>query len=205
MDEELGLKAERKVVKEIAEEISVSWNFWNNPPENPILLMVGGFQGSGKTTALEILRKDLDLVIISPDEIRHKLFEKGWKVNEQFVHTVNAARNNLLKKALQLGHHIAIDQLTTPLRIDLARKIIEENSSNYRLLTIYLKASRETLLSRASSREVLPGRYRGTVDELDASMKMHREQDLSIYNLVLDSERLNPQQIAERIKRLIVI
>ncbi len=131
MDEELGILADKKTVSEITKELSAKWNFKNNPPKNPVVLIVSGLQGSGKTTVISLLRKDLDLIIISPDEIRHKLFERRWKVSEQFIHTVNAIRNCLLEKALSLGHYVVIDQLTSSTRINIIQSIINENKNTW--------------------------------------------------------------------------
>ncbi len=204
MDEELGIKANKKIVSEVARELSAKWHFKNNLPKNPVVLIVSGFQGSGKTTAINLLKKDLDLIVISPDEIRYKLFERGWEVSEQFVHTVNATRNNLLRKALNLGRNIAIDQLTTPARISLIQDIIDKNKDKkYKLLKIYLDASEEALIKRVESRQQLQGTYKGAVSELKESIAKFGKPNLSLYDLVLDSEELNLKQIAEKIEALI--
>ena len=189
--------------EEIVNEIASKWKFREKPPINPTVLMIGGFQGAGKTTVLNLLKEDLDLIIISPDEIRHKLFEKGWKVNERFVHTVNATRNNLLKMALKLGYNIAVDQLTTRARIDLVKKIVIENNNKYRCLLVYLQASKDTLIKRVESRRKFKGLYKGTLEELKDSIIKHGQPDLQMYDLVLDTEKLNPSQVANKLQGLV--
>ena len=205
MDEEIGTKADPFLAQEIAGEISSTWKFKQKSPAKPIVLLVGGFQGAGKTTSLEILKKGLDLIVISPDEIRHKLFEKGWTVSEEFVHTVNAVRNNLLKIALSSGYHVVIDQLITPARIDLAKKIISENGNKYRCLSVYLQASEKTLTRRVKSRRQFGGIYKGTINELKDSISKHGQPDLSTYDLVLDTEKLNPSEISDKLAALVVL
>jgi hypothetical protein len=41
----------------------------------------------------------------------------------------------------------------------------------------------------------------GTISELKASVKKYGEQDLSLYDLVLDSEKMQPKKIACEIDR----
>lgn len=203
MDEEVGIYADTLLVEKIADEISSKWKLSKKLPKNLQVLLVGGFQGAGKTTVLEILKKKIDLIIISPDEIRHNLFEKGRTVNDEFVRTVDATRNELLRKALQTGQHIAIDQLTTPARIELVRNIIKERKAKYKLLTVYLKASKNILIKRLEGRQQLPGTYKGTVNELKKSMFKHGEPDLGSYDLILDTEKLSPFETAKKLQGLV--
>lgn len=198
--EEIGAKADSSTVREISKEIFSSWKFKGKTPQKPVLLYLGGFQGSGKTTALDLIKKDLQLAVISPDEIRHKLFERRWKVNEEFVHTVNATRNNLLRKALSLGYHIAIDQLTTEERIKLVRKIAEEVNPRYKTIAVYLEASQSTLEERVVSRADLLGRYKGTLNELRHSLKLHGNQSFGLYDRVIHSDMIDPQEIANELR-----
>lgn len=202
LNEELGVKADNNLVKSISQEIIKSWKFKDNTPKNPVVLLLGGFQGSGKTTVLNILKKEINLLIISPDEIRANLFAKKIPFNEIFVHTVNATKNKLLEEALLLGHNVVVDQLTSPFRIDIARKIIEkEGKDKYRFLTIFLDVSEETLEKRVIRRKELPEVYKGTVGELKVSLEKYGKQDFSLYDLILDSEKMQPEEIAKVIEK----
>lgn len=172
LKEEVGETANRSLVEQISTEISSSWSFGGQLPKSPVVLMIGGLQGSGKTTALEILRKETDLIIISPDQIRQKLFSRGIKFSEEFVHTVNATRNNLLKIALPKKHNIAIDQFVNPERLNVVEQIVREDK-DYRVIRVLLLVEEETLIQRVEDRENLPGTYKGTMDELKASIEKH--------------------------------
>jgi len=201
-EEELGVKADRKLVEEISKEIIASWGLKNGFPKRPVALLIGGFQGSGKTTVLSILKKRLDLIVISPDEARDRLFTRKILFNEIFVHTVNAIRNNLLKTALSLKHNVAIDQKATLARINIEKAIIrKEGKGEYKFFAVFLKASEKTLEQRLRTRKKLQGVYRGTVSELKASVKKYGMQDLSFYDLVLDSEKMQPEEIVDKIGR----
>lgn len=200
--QELGETANKSNVEGLTAEISSAWEFKGEPAKKPIVLMLGGFQGSGKTTVLEVLRKNLDFVVISPDQIRYRLFEKGWERGEEFTQTVNATRNSLLRKALSLGYHVIIDQLTTEARINLARQITEEVDRNYRVISVYIDAQQEVLEQRVQTRRGFPQTYQGTLEELRQSYEEHGQLNFGLYDRVLHSDRMTPEQIAKEIKVL---
>jgi polynucleotide 5'-kinase involved in rRNA processing len=49
---ELGTNGDNQLAHEIANQISETWNFTSKPPENPTLIMLGGLQGSGKSSTI---------------------------------------------------------------------------------------------------------------------------------------------------------
>lgn len=200
LEEEKGTKADRKTVEELTDEISSSWNFKEEPPAKPVLLFLGGFQGSGKTTTLELIRNELDLAIISSDEIRYKLFERGWKISEEFRHTISATRNNLIRRALSTGHHVAIDQRTTPQRIELVKEIANQEDKGYKPIFAYLDSPHEVLKQRMGTRQPFPGRHQGTLEELMEDINNSGYPDYGLYDLVIDSSKINPQAIANQLK-----
>lgn len=202
LKEELGEEANKKLVEEVSSKLSSSWNLETNFPKSPVVLVVSGFQGAGKTTVLDILTSHINPIIISPDQIRHELFAKGMKFSFEFIHTVNATRNNLLKLALSTKLNIAIDQFMNPDRIKVLEKIIGENKE-YRVIKILLLAKKKTLIQRVKSRKTLPGTYKGTVNELKASINEYKEIDISLYDKVLNTDEFNAMQIAHEIKKLL--
>ncbi len=202
-NEEIGINADPVTVGELTEEITSTWRVGEHQPKKPVLLFLSGFQGSGKTTALEILRKETDLIIVSPDEIRQKLFERNWEVSEKFIHTVNATKNNLLKRALLSGSHIAIDEFATETRINLASKIIKEADRKYKTLTVYLDTPENILEQRVKERKGFVGKYKGTVAELRDSIRKHGHPKFGLFDRVLDSSKMSAGEIAAEIKRMI--
>jgi len=163
----------------------------------PILLLLGGFQGSGKTTTVELIRKNIDLLIISPDEIRYQLFAKKMPFGEKFVNTVEETRNKLLKEAIKTKRDIVIDQRVTPPRILAAKEIIK--NSDYQLKIVFLKTPEEVLINRVTNRAEIQGKYKGTVDELKACLQEDRKLDLSLYDFVIDSNKHSPSEVAKKI------
>ena len=163
----------------------------------PILLLLGGFQGSGKTTTVELIKKYIDLIVISPDEIRYQLFAKKMPFGEKFVKTVEEARNKLLKEAIKTKQDIVIDQRVTPPRILIAKEIIK--NSDYQLKLVLLNAPKKVLIERINNRLEIPGKYKGTVSELEICMKEYGDHDLSLYDLVIDTDKYLAQDVAKKI------
>ena len=74
---EQGLSGDKELAQELSQEIAESWPEKHMPSTNPFFLIIGGFQGSGKTTTLEKLADSLDFVTIFPDEIRGECLPKN--------------------------------------------------------------------------------------------------------------------------------
>lgn len=190
-----------KEVRQLSKEIMESMQFPNSLPEHPMVLMIGGFQGSGKTTIIEEIKDDLGLVVISGDEIRQRLFDKKYPFSKRFGQIVEATAGNVFRDILHQGRSMALDTNTTPTKIEQARRVVESEGGNkYHLITVLLEASKDTLVNRLQNRDGIAGRYRGTVDELEASLVKHGEIDKGAYDLVVDTTSLSPSDIAEMIK-----
>ena len=198
---ELGDRADPKLVEELVREISLSWITEGDKPAVPTLVLFGGFQGSGKTTVINELQQSANgsFIVISPDEIRSKLFEK-ISFSDIFIHTVSAARNKLLQKALETGHHVLMDENATPLRSNLFNSFAEQQQdSRYKVLTVFLKAPKETLVQRVETRPQIPGRYAGKANELLASMEKHGNIDIAGYGIIIDTVKDEPTAAASEI------
>jgi len=195
---ELGDRADPKLVEELVREISLSWITEGDKPAVPTLVLFGGFQGSGKTTVINELQQSANgsLIVISPDEIRSKLFEK-ISFSDIFIHTVSAARNKLLQKALETGHHVLMDENA---RSNLFNSFAEQQQdSRYKVLTVFLKAPKETLVQRVETRPQIPGRYAGKANELLASMEKHGNIDIAGYEMIIDTVKDEPTAAANMI------
>lgn len=201
LEEELGKRADSSMVKKLSTKIASSWNLKEKITGPLFVLILGGFQGAGKTTVLNLLRKD-NLITISPDQIRHELFSSGTKFSNKFIHTVNATRNNLLRIALSKKRNIAIDQFVTPGRLKVVEKIIAEYK-DYKIIKILLTADKQTLVQRVRNRTNTPGLYRGTVDELEDSINKYGEPDPQQYDKVFDAQKLSPFEISKKIGELL--
>lgn len=199
MQVEMGGNADPDLVDKLVREISSKWTIKRDRPDVPTLVLFGGFQGSGKSTIINELQKNPEstYIVISPDEIRSKLFDM-IPFSDVFVHTVFAARNTLLQKALKTGQNILIDENSTPLRISLFNSFAEKlQGSRYKVLTIFLEAPKETLIQRIKSRPQVQGRYAGKVNELLASIEEHGEIDVDAYGIIIDTVKTSSSAAAK--------
>jgi len=200
---ELGLMGDKMLAGEIVGEITKNWGKQHKPSKTPFVLALSGFQGSGKTTALQELDKSNDFISISPDEIRWMMFAHEYFLTEEtgdtWRQTVNLARNILLDQALESGYSVAIDQSLNEERIRLIRQMVGKHE-NYRMTTVLLNPSKETLINRVENRSESIGRYTGTISELKASMLKNGDHDLTLYNLVIDTSFKSLHEVVQQIQ-----
>jgi len=189
-------KEAEKLAEEIIKDLQLS-----NVRLKPIVLLLGGFQGSGKTTVINKLKDDLGLVVVSEDEIRQRLLDKKYSFSEKFRQIVKATSSKILKNIFKMGYSVALDVNATPARIKKVEKLLEsEDLSNYCLITAYLQTSKEGLVRRLNLREDVRERYKGTANELEASIRKYGEIDKSVYDVVINTEKLDAQAAAEVIR-----
>jgi cytidylate kinase len=164
-------------------------------------LWIGGFQGAGKTSAIEKLKNKINFIVVSPDEIRYELFERKIKFSEEFVVLVDNIRNKLIENGLKTKNHVIVDQRTTKERIDLAKILIKD--SDYILKTVYLESPFEILKERVLERKQIGGLYKGTVEELEDLWKIDGSKDISFHDLIIDTSKNSAQEVANKIKEKI--
>ncbi|PWU23011.1 hypothetical protein C5B42_04360 [Candidatus Cerribacteria bacterium 'Amazon FNV 2010 28 9'] len=193
-------------VKKFADTISLQWKEGRIQSHSPVLLLLGGFQGSGKTTTAQVLNTDSEFIVISPDEVRYILFTAEIPFSKSFVVLVNAIKFELLKRALRTGSSVIIDQALTPERVRLVEQVVH-SYPHYQVTSVFLYAPEEVLRKRVGERPQLAGRYKGTVEELKASMKIYAEWYgdplRSGYDIVIDTTNSTPFAVAQKIKEYI--
>lgn len=197
------MKNIQKEAKKLSEEMIKGMQF-SKKSKKPIVLVFGGFQGSGKTTIINLLKDDLNLVVISLDEIRHRMFEKGYQLDDKFRQIVKTTSIEVFKRVYQIGYSIVIDNNIIPFRLEEIKKFLNNDENNkHRLISVCLEASKEELVRRLNTRDFVPGRYQGTTNELEGSMKKYGEIDANKYDLVINTEELNAEEIAEKVKNFV--
>ncbi len=161
-------------------------------PKKPLLILLAGFQGSGKTTLAKKLAHEYNLKLISPDEIRQELFDQGVKFSADFVSLVDQTRDEQIKKLIIAGKSVICDTNMIPQRIaKIKRDLIGQN---YELVTVFLDAPREVLAQRVGNRPQIEGVYRGTGGELEQSMTTHGDIAKEDYDMVINTEKNSPGQ-----------
>ncbi len=156
---------------------------------HPLVILLGGFQGSGKSTIADSLHKTHQITVISSDAIRHELLQRHI-VGDLFAEMVSSISKILLMKSLEKGLHIVIDAHEK--RIREITHLMNEYP-NYKILKIYLHTSEQKLFERLASRFKIEGRYQGQPDDLKGSLataKMNRAD----YDLVIETDNQTIEQ-----------
>lgn len=199
---EQGHGADIVAMTQVFNKIRGEWNLKDSRPANPVLLLLGGLQGSGKSTTTTAIREPLNAIVISSDQIRHELFQQ-MEPSEQCLRTLNAIRNALITDALRSGHHVILDQNATATRIQLFQDLIKD-FPDYRLKRVYLDASVATLESRIVARSIDPTKNNDDVQGLHTTMQVYPQPDFSLYDKTLDTEAFSPLEIQQRILNLFI-
>lgn len=165
-------------------------NLNGQPQERPLLILIGGFQGAGKSTVAQFLQNEHQFTIISTDKIRFMLLEQSV-TGDSFKEGVSAISNLLLEKGLQKQLNMVLDANAHTARINEA--IALTKNTNYKIVKIYLKTSEEILVKRLESRPPQEGYYQGSVSDLKGSLAK-TTLNSSDYDLVIDTDKKSPQE-----------
>jgi cytidylate kinase len=204
LDIELGIGADTSIVSHYIELFYERYTKHKKTNAQPILLLIGGFQGSGKTTALDVLHSDTDLVIIFLDEIRQQMLDDSIPLDNEFIRLVNSIKYGLLDRLLEHNFSIALDQALYPDRIAITKQILKRFPS-YSLKTVFLNAPYEILVQRVADRPKQPNRYKGTVEQLEQNIKNYtnRYGDMMDYDfdMKIDTSKHDPLTVASLISQ----
>lgn len=170
--------------------------------QRPVLILVAGLQGSGKSSLLTRLQEIYDANMISGDTIRHTLFNKGIKLTPQFVTSVNNIYLTLIKNSLDHQAHTFIDANAHAKRITEIETLLQKNQSHYSIFKIYLRTSAESLKARVAARQPTDGCYQGTLDELEAAI-ISTKFKCEDYDLIIDTDGVTKDAILNRVTTLI--
>ena len=188
-----------ELVQQISAEFQNRWSSLSSKQlSEPMLLLIGGYQGSGKTATFEKLAPKLDLTLVSTDQIRFTLFDRKIPYSDEFAKIVNAIAENLLSKAIRERRSIGIDSNARPEKIDRFKTIMEQSGgTNYRLYTVCLDAPTEELERRLLTRALTPGIYQGNIAELRSAIRQYGNLDRSKYDLCIDTLEHTPEVSAQ--------
>lgn len=199
LDLELGVGVDRDLVVRHSDLI-ISKQHEVQPSDKPSLLLLGGFQGSGKTTTLNILSEKRQFLTISQDEILYNLLAENYQGD---FSAVTAIKFELMKKALEKKYSVVVEQSLSPDRIKLARQVLDTYSPEYPLLSVFLYAPIDQLRERVTKRSETKGRYKGTINELERATRMFNLRygnPLDVhYDLVINTSENNPQSVVRQI------
>ena len=98
-------------VEQIKSEIflQLSQDLKANPKSKPLLILIGGYPGAGKTTLIHALAHSHDIAVISWNAIRQALLDRHLKGSPYDWEIIESVNQNLFRKCLQRHAHIIID------------------------------------------------------------------------------------------------
>ena len=175
-------------------------SFTASPQSDPIILLIGGYQGSGKSSLISRITHTFDANVISNDVIRQQFFDNGYHpdITPEFSNDVNAVCAHLFKMALSLDTHVILDGNAHAKRLASIDKLLHEFSSKHSVVKILLTASPETLRERVRARLPTPGAYQGTECDLNASLQINPINP-DDYDLIIDTEHTSEKDTATKV------
>jgi predicted kinase len=180
-------------VEEVKAEISIqlSQNLNANSKNDPILILIGGYPGAGKTTLINALLQIYDMDVISWNSIRQALLDRHLKGSPYDGEIIDAVNRNLFRVCLQRNTNIVIDANAYANNIKLFENLldIEHYQYTYRVIKICLNPPSDILLSRVRAREQKEGLHQGTeVDVLRDLNSEHKRINLNDYSLIIKND-----------------
>lgn len=173
--------------QEIAEQVLESWK--SNSQTQPVIVLIGGFPGSGKSKLAKVIHQSYESEIISFDAIRQALIDRGEFIGggESF-NIIQDIYQNLFKIAFAARINLIVDTNAHSERILEIEQLLKQESADqlYRRFKICLNPPFETLLERVRSREQVPGVHQGTEANLRQSFAS-KTINLEDYDIVIDT------------------
>jgi predicted kinase len=136
----------------------------------PLLVIITGAPGTGKTTLGRRLADDFGLPFIYKDGIKELLFDRlGWKEDRQWSKTLSLATYDLmfyfLESQLQAGRSLIVEaNFKAP--NDAGKFLALQGRYPFQPIQIFCHAEREVLIERFKRRGASPERHPGHIDHL---------------------------------------
>ena len=170
----------------------------DHKPKNQFILCPVGLVGAGKTTVLKPLSEKLSLVIISGDEIRKLLYDRGLSFNDTWK-----IRQSLIKKLVLEGYGVAHDSDCDTHETQQFLKVLAMNTG-IRLIWIHINPPEKFIINKLMSydysRSWLFQDSKHAIQNYYQRKPLHKNLNLPfLYTFDTSKENL-PQQIDEAIK-----
>lgn len=160
----------------------------------PVLILIGGYVGSGKTTLSLALKAKYGITVFSLNSIRQAMLDKGIDIRSSKKEERAILFDiypKLLSPCIANQQDIVIDANANRQGIEDALSFLRRNHGGnvYRIIKIHLKASEKTLRKRVNARIQSPTIHQGT--EADLNYELHTPSKAIFsddYDLVIDTE-----------------
>lgn len=194
----LSLSAQPEIssrINKVEEKIiaSLSQTLTGRSQSQPLLILIGGYVGSGKTTLSNAIQGKYGTTVFSLNSIRQAMLNEGIDIrsNKQEERKILfEVYPRLLAPCIANQQHIVIDANANRQGIQDAQRFLQENMGGnaYRVVKIHLTAPEEELYKRVRARIQQVGLHQGTEADLDRELHtpdkaIHPED----YDLVIDT------------------
>ncbi|MES2122781.1 MAG: methyltransferase, partial [Chlamydiota bacterium] len=172
----------------------------------PLLLLVGGYPGAGKTTLINALAEERDLAVVSWDAVRQVLVDRRLRGSPHDWEIISAVSENLLRMCFERRVSVAIDANAYQNNIALIEGILEKEGYQevYAVVKIALNPPTETLFERVCAREQKEGLYQGTEADLKRVLGSPLKRiDLNDYALIINTEEVSLETELKMVNALI--
>jgi predicted kinase len=179
----------KEITLQLAQDLSLGQSH-----TRPLLILIGGFPGAGKTTLIQAIADDHDVTVISWNAIRQALLDRRLKGSPFDWEIIKDVYQNLLKICLQNRVHVAIDANAYAQNIRRIESFIasEQYEQIYKIVKICLNPPTETLFKRIRARMQKEGIHQGTEGDLRRDLDSPAKKiDLNEYALILNTEEIS--------------
>src|SRR5437868_669998 len=180
-------------VEQVKNEVflQLSQGLKGNAKNKPILLLIGGYPGAGKTTLINALAQAHDMEIISWNAIRQALLDRRLKGSPHDFEIIQAVNQNLFRMCLQSNSNIIIDVNAYANNIKLFEELLqaEQYQDIFRVVKICLNPPPELLLSRVRAREQREDVHQGTEKDVINDLKSeYKKINMNDYSLIIKND-----------------
>jgi predicted kinase len=184
-------------VEAVKQEITdlLSQELKGNGADKPILLLIGGYPGAGKTTLINELVKEHDIAVISWNSIRQALLDRGVKGSPYDGEIIEAVNANLFRICLERNVNIVIDANAHSHNVKLFEELLDsENYGDvYQVMKLCLNPPTALLLSRIRAREQKEDIHAGTEADLVRDLNSIRKKiNMNDYSLIIKNDENIP-------------
>lgn len=182
-----------QVKKEITDQLSTQIK--GTPKSHPLLILVGGYPGAGKTTLIQALAQDYDLAVISWNDVRQALLDKHLRGSPYDWEIIQAVNHSLFSTCLKRSLNIIIDANAHFTNIKLFEDLLnlEHHQDQYKTVKVCLNPPIELLLKRVRAREQREDLHQGTeIDVLKDLSAPHKKMLMEDYAIIIKNDEEIP-------------